>query len=91
MAAMGIKPKVKPLPDAPPFPFLIGHIWNWFNELAQGRSVTDFGLGSISWLDIKSWSEMTMTVLEPWEVRALMRLDVVFLIAQKPKKKAGDD
>lgn len=50
------------------------HLWIWFLEIVTGIKGTGFGLPSISWSELRDWSSLVNIQLEPWEVRALIRL-----------------
>lgn len=52
----------------------------------MGRGSNGFGPSRISWLEISSWSSLTGNDPEPWEVRALMRLDVAYMNAEAEKQ-----
>jgi len=53
------------------------YLWNWFVELLGGSSGGGSGPAIIAWVDVKAWSEMTGEVVEPWEVRLMMRLSTL--------------
>lgn len=69
----GQKPKEL---DVPELPKEGAHVWEWFLELHSARS------GPISFTEIKAWSELTGSLIEPWEVRAIKEMDIEYLKSQ---------
>jgi hypothetical protein len=65
--------------DGPEFPDLLEHVWTAFISLSNGRSVGFSGPNPISYMDIKSWCDLTGTPLEPIDVDIIKRLDRIFL------------
>lgn len=59
----------------PDMPEEFAHVWLWFVELDEARTVSGFGASSISYVDIKAWAELTGRDPTPFEVRLLRRLD----------------
>lgn len=57
----------------------MAQILEWFWELHAGRTGNGFGPDPITWPAIDAWSRVTGTDLQPWEVRALIRLDCLWL------------
>ncbi len=66
------------LSEAPGLPVLGKHVWDWFVELHNERSNGE----RLSLTDIRDWSLVTGTLIEAWELRALRRLDTIWLKAQ---------
>lgn len=66
------------LQEAPGLPVLGKHIWDWFVELHKERSNGE----RLRLSDIRDWSLVTGTLIEAWELKALRRLDTIWLKAQ---------
>ena len=60
------------------------HIWNWFWEINTGRPL-GMGASAIPPSEGLAGRELTGQMLDPWEVRALQRLDETFLRVQAEK------
>jgi hypothetical protein len=71
----------KNLPElqTPQFPDRIGHVWTMFSELHKGRSYTDSGPCPLTYEGMYAWDRLTRTDLKDWEVRAIKKLDDVWL------------
>lgn len=72
---MGKKSAVEKLkgPEPPPeLDYLLG----WFGELGWGRRLGQHGLEGFTWLDLKTWAELTGRHIAPHEARALMMIDL---------------
>jgi hypothetical protein len=54
-------------------------LWGWFCELAAARQTGQLGFQPISWAEMRAWASLRGLALEPWEARALRRLDGTFL------------
>ena len=66
------------LQEAPGLPVLGKHVWDWFVELHKERSNGE----RLRLSDIRDWSLVTGTLIETWELKALRRLDTIWLKAQ---------
>lgn len=55
------------------------NVWSAFYALTQTRGQGINGLLPITYTEIKAWMELTETVLTPWEISTLKRLDSVFI------------
>jgi hypothetical protein len=72
-----------PLPELQPpceLPLVAEGIWGAYNSLQCGRTSNGFGPNPLGWAEIASWAALTNTRLRPWEVRALRRLDMLYLV-----------
>lgn len=94
---MGVRPAGADGPDMPP---LLDYLWEWFKELSLGRAAGAFEPARITWLDIKTWAELIGEAIEPWEVRAILRIDTEWVSSarielaegrRKPNDKSGGD
>lgn len=63
-------------------PDQVEYLWRWFGEISLARGSSGWGPLPISYMEIDAWSRLTSTVLEPWEVDAIRRLDMIYLSAQ---------
>ena len=76
-------------------PLAVAHLLEWFDELGGGRSGNGSGPNPLAWSAMLAWSKMTETVPEIWELRALQRMDTVWLrsvldkIAARAPRRAG--
>lgn len=61
--------------DLPDPPVIAVHVWDWFQDLSQGRGMSEYGACPLSWLDIYAWSQLTKTILRPWEIHLIRSLD----------------
>ena len=57
----------------------LAYIWDVFCELANARSGTGFGPGTISFTEIANWCKLKGIELCNWEVDAIRALDVKWL------------
>jgi hypothetical protein len=60
----------KQLLDAPECPKELEYIFYWFNQLVSSNQ--------LSYQEIQSWSYLTKTNVEAWEVEALTTLDAIY-------------
>jgi hypothetical protein len=63
----------------PNFPDEILHVWENFIEISSTRSPGFNGPLPITYQEIKSWQELTQTPLAPWEVKAIKKLDNIYI------------
>jgi hypothetical protein len=76
-AKLGIKPKVAPAPDGPPFPAALAYLWRMFAELVIGLPSGGFGPAVVTWETLRAWCALMRVTLRPWEALALVRLGEV--------------
>lgn len=55
------------------------HVWEYFGELNQGRDRDDSGPKKTSWRELEAWANMTGRRLDPWEIRALRKIEAEYL------------
>ena len=65
LAKMGID--VPELTERPQLPAQAAYIWAWYIELVNTTT--------ISYTEIKSWSELMSVNIKPWEANALIRIE----------------
>ena len=65
--------------DGPDFPALVSHIWSAFIILSNSRTAGFSGPNPITYEQIKAWKELTETIIAPWEIEAIKRLDRVYM------------
>lgn len=69
--------------DGPEIPPQLAHVYGWFVEISQGRTGNGFGPNPLTWEGIDAWQRLTETVVRPWEVALIKRLDGVYLASLK--------
>jgi hypothetical protein len=75
------------LANPPPLSPHVAHVWAWYADLCQTRPSGGFGPSRLPRLEIQAWERDEGVRLEPWERRAIMRLDALHLsIMNAPKK-----
>ena len=70
----------------PPFPSLLDYLWEWYKQISEGRTGGGFGISHLSWLDLNAWCTMTGTKLNPWEAKAMIEIDTLFVRSRLKKK-----
>lgn len=73
----------------PPMPDELGYIWNAFLRLNARRSV-GFALEPITFLEIESFMRLTGLRLQPWEVRIIEEIDLLFRNVHAAKKDVSE-
>lgn len=63
----------------PPFPDGLGYLWRWFHDLHRGRSVSGMGYTRATHQDMLAWQQNFGVRAQPWELRALMQLGIVWM------------
>lgn len=76
-AKMGIKPKVVPVTEGPPFPDDLDYLWAWFQDHSLGVMQNGNGPATVTWDGLSAWSRLVRVALEPWEARTMVRLGVL--------------
>ncbi|WP_257292216.1 hypothetical protein [Endozoicomonas sp. ONNA1] len=66
----GVKPKK--LSEQPEQPTELKYLVNWFYKLFSSTS------GSISYTEIRHWSDLTQVKVRAWEVEVIQQLSVIF-------------
>jgi hypothetical protein len=67
------------LAEVPELPPLAAHVWGYFAELSRFRGSNGFGANPITPTGIKDWCWLSGITLQPWEIRAIARLDEAYL------------
>ncbi|MDD1627270.1 MAG: hypothetical protein LUQ26_07325 [Methylococcaceae bacterium] len=82
----GILPEELRLNLPEPFTYL----WDFFLQLHCARGSNGFGPASINYHDILAWQTVTETQLKPFELRAILAMDIEYMkaISDQQKKKA---
>jgi hypothetical protein len=65
--------------EGPDFPELLDHVWSAFLSLNTSRGQGYSGPLPLNYQEIESWKRLTGSLLSPWEVKAIMRLDAIYL------------
>lgn len=68
-AAMGREPAPVVVPEG------AAHVWAWYWEVAAQRSER---CAPIGWAELAAWQQMTGELIQPWEARAMMRMDAAY-------------
>lgn len=71
-----------------PFPEVLGHVWDWFPELAARRGAGMAGPNPLTHADVLAWATMTGRDPTPDEVRLLLRLDDTWLAVIREAREA---
>jgi len=66
----------------PDVPYGFMYIWDWFTELNNGRQNSGFGPMPISYLEIHSWSELTKSYINPWEIEVIKEMDSAYIASR---------
>lgn len=74
-ARQGVASARARLDGAPERPEELGYLWEWSNELAASRNVTQAGIEPLTYLQIDAWARLTCNQPAPHEVRSLLALD----------------
>jgi len=64
--------------DVPDIPRATEHVWVWYLDLHSERQSSGFAPQPLSSTQIIDWCTLTRRRLQPWEARAIKRLDVVW-------------
>lgn len=65
--------------DGPELPAQVAHIWEWFQNLNQGRTSNGWSANPLSWGEIQAWAQLMWINLVPLEVRLLRALDEAWM------------
>lgn len=79
----GIMPEQ--LAEAPGLPASCQHVWNAFVELHYERRNGE----RIKLADVINWTQTIGMPIEPWELSAIRRLDVIWLKAQNEHRRSN--
>lgn len=67
--------------DVPPE---ISHLWGWFWQLDQTRQSNGYGGQALTHVEIAAWSQLMQETPRPWEVEALLQMDIARRAALAP-------
>lgn len=65
--------------DDPDVPNAWAYALEYFKHLSRQRQSGGFGLSPLSFTEIKSWSELTATILSPFDVELICAMDRAYL------------
>lgn len=51
-------------------------VWYWFRELDCQRTGNGYGMNALGFREIKAWSDLREISLLPWQVDAILALDI---------------
>ena len=60
-------------------PELTSYLWRYFAELHAERSSNGFGPNRITSTGIKDWCSLNRIKLDPWEIKAIKRIDQLWM------------
>jgi hypothetical protein len=72
----------------PECPSQVEHVWLWFWEITRRRAPAFDGAAPLTHTEVEAWSRLTRTVIRPWEVKMLFRIDDGYL-EQRAKEIEG--
>lgn len=75
-AKRGVASAIKLL-ESPPFPESLAYLWGWFLELERVRTYGMHGPDALTYQQIDAWARLTDRQPMPYEVDALLALDLV--------------
>ena len=55
------------------------YLWGWFSELAGGRQYSEMGPMTLTYNEIKAWSDLTQAHPSAWEVATIKEIDSAYL------------
>lgn len=71
-----------------PLPDWGDYLFEYWQELHQGRRATDMGPAPIAWADLDAWSRVTGIVLRPVETRLIMQIEAAYFAERAKIEKA---
>lgn len=77
------------LVGAPKLPPMAAHIWGWWVDLCATRGSGGFGMNPLSRVEIQAWERDEGNLLEPWERRAILKLDATYRTTMAPDAEGG--
>ena len=60
-------------------PECLYYLWEWFCELSGGRGYAEFGALPLNYSEIFSWSQLTHSEPEAWEVEVIKTIDRAYI------------
>lgn len=72
----------------PPIPASAAYLWQWWWRLHRRRPSGGMGIASITWSEIKAWSELTGTEVLPWEIEIIEAVEDEFMKSVNRRLKA---
>lgn len=64
------------------------YLWQWWCDIGSTRGSNGFGPSLITRHDIRQWCEDEGHILDPWERRAILALDRIYLASTVETTKA---
>jgi hypothetical protein len=68
-------------------PLELSYLWDWFQELHIARGGNGWGPNPFSYSDIAAWAGLTGTDIRASEVKTILILDRLWLVAQAESRK----
>lgn len=75
---MALEARLEGAPQAAT-PSAVAYLLDWFEELDLSRQGNGSGPNPMAWSEILAWSTLMGVALDPWELRALKRMDHIHL------------
>ena len=72
----------------PSLPRLGAHLWAYFSDLHQTRSINGMAVARLTRQEIRQWEADEGHVLERWERRVIMAIDAAFVASLNPETPA---
>lgn len=73
----------------PKLPPLAAHVWNWWIDLCSTRGGNGFGPSPLTRHDLHAFEEDEGVRFEPWERRAIFRIDAAWRASLQPREEEG--
>jgi hypothetical protein len=70
------------LENSTKFPNLLSHVWSFFLQLHQSRTMGFSGPNPITYSEMESWVNLTNNKLHPYDVGIIKRLDSLYMQVQ---------
>ena len=71
--------KGEPLIEEPDVPAAGEYLWGLFWDMSLGRGNGGWGPEPLSWADMAAYAGLNGITFNPWESKALRRMDLAFL------------
>lgn len=61
-----------------PYPYEIGYLWDWFNQMCRMRASNGMGVSHLS-VEIVTWQALSQMTLTPFELDVIWQLDAMYV------------
>ena len=69
----------RPVEPDPVYPAVVSHVLEWFWELSAKRQYGAGGPSPLSFSDLKAWTGLTGTYVDPLEMKMILAMDSAWL------------